>query len=311
MTGDLSKATASTGAATPASSAGAHGVPTQPTVLPTPTPYVAPTPTPYVAPTPTPYVAPTPTPTPYVPPTPPPPAAPTGLTATATGPNSVVLTWNGSSGATGYVISNGSAELATVGGGTTTYTVGGLAAGTYMCFAVRAYNAAESSGWTPHACTSTATPPPTATPTPQPTPTPAPVCNVDATLAMSPSTSHANNGQDVTISIVLNTGDWYPVTSADLSIGTGTTNLQLDDPAWSDSVDSGGGDNHTYTRHVSVNAPRGVATVIATVRFKMISAVAVSQRVWWNSASIQSSSGCSGYPLTNISTWPDASVQNY
>jgi lysophospholipase L1-like esterase len=87
--------------------------------------------------------------------TPPPPpasapAAPSNLTATAVDPNDIRLNWqDNSDNETGFEINNGviSKDAAA---NSTTYTWGGLAPGTYMCFKIRAYNSAGDSAWDPN-----------------------------------------------------------------------------------------------------------------------------------------------------------------
>jgi eukaryotic-like serine/threonine-protein kinase len=88
------------------------------------------------------------------------PAAPSGLTVTAVDPNDIQLSWqDNSSNETGFEISNGVTSKE-AGAGSTTYTWGSLAPGTYMCFKIRAYNSAGDSAWDPNAspwyqCTTT------------------------------------------------------------------------------------------------------------------------------------------------------------
>ncbi|NUR29629.1 MAG: protein kinase [Catenulispora sp.] len=77
------------------------------------------------------------------------PAAPSGLTATATDAHSIRLQWTDNApDEDGFTVINGSASR-TVGAGVTAYTWDGLAAGTYMCFKVRAFNAAGVSAYDP------------------------------------------------------------------------------------------------------------------------------------------------------------------
>jgi hypothetical protein len=77
------------------------------------------------------------------------PATPSNLTATAVDPNDIRLNWqDNSSNATGFEINN-SVISKNVGPNSTTYTWGGLAPGTYMCFKIRAYNTAGDSAWDP------------------------------------------------------------------------------------------------------------------------------------------------------------------
>lgn len=85
------------------------------------------------------------------------PAAPSNATATATSSSTIRVTWNdNSNNESGFRISNG-VSLVYVGANSTSYTWGGLAAGTYMCLSVSAYNGAGYSGGTPWACTTTPT----------------------------------------------------------------------------------------------------------------------------------------------------------
>ena len=91
------------------------------------------------------------------------PAAPSNLTATAVDQHDIRLNWqDNSSNETGFEINNGVVSRE-AGAGSTTYTWGGLAPGTYMCFKVRAYNSAGDSAWDPnvspyYVCTTTPKP---------------------------------------------------------------------------------------------------------------------------------------------------------
>lgn len=102
------------------------------------------------------------------------PAAPSNLAVTAVDPNDIKLTWqDNSSDETGFEINNGVVSR-DAGANSTSYTWGGLAPGTYMCFKIRAYNSAGSSAWDPnvspwYVCTTT----PKSQPSPPP-PRPAP-----------------------------------------------------------------------------------------------------------------------------------------
>ncbi|WP_433206182.1 protein kinase domain-containing protein [Dactylosporangium sp. CS-047395] len=79
------------------------------------------------------------------------PAAPSGLTATATGPTAIRLQWtDGSADETGFTVINGSASR-NAAAGATSLVWDGLAPGTYMCFKVRAFNAAGVSAYSPAA----------------------------------------------------------------------------------------------------------------------------------------------------------------
>jgi hypothetical protein len=71
------------------------------------------------------------------------PPAPGGLTATGTTSSSVSLSWNASSGATGYNVYQGSTKVAST--ASTSATVSGLAAGTSYTFSVTATNSAGES----------------------------------------------------------------------------------------------------------------------------------------------------------------------
>ncbi|MEV4416670.1 fibronectin type III domain-containing protein [Catellatospora sp. NPDC049609] len=87
------------------------------------------------------------------------PAAPQSPTATPISTSQVTVKWaDKSANETGFEVYNGVSTV-TVGANVQSYTWGGLAAGTYMCFAVRAKNLAGYSPWTPYACTTTPAPP--------------------------------------------------------------------------------------------------------------------------------------------------------
>lgn len=88
------------------------------------------------------------------------PAAPSNLTVKAVDPHNIRLNWHdNSSNETGFEINNGVVSR-DAGANSTSYTWGGLAPGTYMCFKVRAYNNAGDSAWDPnvtpwYVCTTT------------------------------------------------------------------------------------------------------------------------------------------------------------
>ena len=89
---------------------------------------------------------------------------PTGVTATATGPTTVHVSWTDPSGGNNqFVVTNGNISSTTLPYGTTSFDWGGqLVPGAYMCFAVRAINSAgTSSAYSPYACTTTPVPAPT------------------------------------------------------------------------------------------------------------------------------------------------------
>jgi hypothetical protein len=93
------------------------------------------------------------------------PAAPSNLTVTAVDQHDIRLNWQGnSSNETGFEINNGVVSR-DAGANSATYTWGGLAPGTYMCFKIRAYNSAGDSAWEPdvspwYRCTTTPALPP-------------------------------------------------------------------------------------------------------------------------------------------------------
>jgi hypothetical protein len=97
-------------------------------------------------------------------------APPSNLTATAVDPNDIRLNWQYSGdNQTGFEINNGVMSRY-AGSDSTSYTWGGLAPGTYMCFKIRAYNSTGDSAWYPdfspwYVCTTT----PKSQPAPQPT----------------------------------------------------------------------------------------------------------------------------------------------
>jgi Peptidase A4 family len=87
-------------------------------------------------------------------------AIPSDLTATAVDPNDIRLNWQyGGENQTGFEINNGVVGRY-AGADSTSYTWGGLAPGTYMCFKIRAYNSTGDSAWYPdfspwYVCTTT------------------------------------------------------------------------------------------------------------------------------------------------------------
>jgi hypothetical protein len=88
------------------------------------------------------------------------PAAPTNLAATPLDSTSILLTWtDNSDNESGFQINNG-VKSQKVEANITSYTWGGLAPNTYMCFRIRANNSAGSSSWDPsvspyYVCTTT------------------------------------------------------------------------------------------------------------------------------------------------------------
>lgn len=137
-----------------------------PTATPTPSPTPTFTPTPTATRTPQP-----PTFTPTFTPTATPgqaPAAPSNLQARALDANHIQLTWSdNANNETGFAVYDGDIQVATVNANITTYTVSGLAPGSYHCYHLYAFNSFGNSAWTDWACTSTLAP--TSTPTNTPT----------------------------------------------------------------------------------------------------------------------------------------------
>ena len=94
-----------------------------------------------------------------------PPAAPSGLTASATGPDTVALRWtDNAGGVAGFEVSDGTFGRS-VPGGQTSYTWGGLGPGSRACFRVTAHTKAGASAPSNEACATTPAPnrPPTIT----------------------------------------------------------------------------------------------------------------------------------------------------
>jgi len=89
-----------------------------------------------------------------------PPAAPSNTTARALDSSRILVEWNdNSTNENGFVINDCCQDFGTTGAfpgtGRRSFTVGGLAPGTYKCFRVRAFNASGSSGWSNYGCTTT------------------------------------------------------------------------------------------------------------------------------------------------------------
>ena len=75
------------------------------------------------------------------------------VTAVPTSAFNIHVSWGGVTGATSYVVSNGSASSPDL--GTTSYDWYGLTPGTYMCFTIAAKNSLTQSPWSSYACTTT------------------------------------------------------------------------------------------------------------------------------------------------------------
>jgi lysophospholipase L1-like esterase len=95
---------------------------------------------------------------------PPLPPVPSDLTATAVSPTAITVTWSDpSAGAVQFVVSDTTTSSANQPAGTTSYTWGGLTAGTRKCFTVKAVNTiGESSAWSAYACATITIPDPPA-----------------------------------------------------------------------------------------------------------------------------------------------------
>jgi hypothetical protein len=130
------------------------------------------------------------------------PAAPSNLTATAVDQHDIRLNWqDNSTNETGFEINNGVVSR-NAGPGSTTYTWGGLAPGTYMCFKIRAYNSAGDSAWDPdispyYVCTTTPKP---AGPSPPAAPSNLTAVAVSPTSVRLTWTNNAANQSGVVIS---------------------------------------------------------------------------------------------------------------
>jgi hypothetical protein len=88
-----------------------------------------------------------------------PPPTPTGLTATATGPTSIAVSWNASSGATGYWLNRGSSLLYSD-GTATQFTDSGLTPSTAYGYSVAAGNSAGMSAFSISVSATTPSQPP-------------------------------------------------------------------------------------------------------------------------------------------------------
>jgi len=86
------------------------------------------------------------------------PAKPRNLRARATGPNSIQLAWDDrSDNESGFNIYDGKVWVGKTNADQTSYTVRGLAAGSYHCYQVSAFNGSEESDRTDWACDTTST----------------------------------------------------------------------------------------------------------------------------------------------------------
>ncbi len=85
------------------------------------------------------------------------PAAPSGVTAAATGPTTILVTWTDNSGNEDgfHVTKNGYLGTKSVGASVTSYVWTGLTPGTEGCFRVRAYNSYGTSAHSLLACATT------------------------------------------------------------------------------------------------------------------------------------------------------------
>lgn len=89
------------------------------------------------------------------------PSAPTGVSATGVATNQINVSWNSSSGATGYIVKRAGSQIATTAG--TSYSDIGLPASTQFCYTIVATNSVGSSPDSTQACGTTHTPPPPGT----------------------------------------------------------------------------------------------------------------------------------------------------
>jgi titin len=85
------------------------------------------------------------------------PAAPSGVTAVATSPTTILITWTDNSGNEDgfHVAKNGFFPPKSAGPNATSYVWTGLTPGTEGCFRVRAYNSYGTSSLSPLACATT------------------------------------------------------------------------------------------------------------------------------------------------------------
>lgn len=84
------------------------------------------------------------------------PSAPTNLRTTAVDSSRIQLNWNdNSNNESGFKIYDGGTLIATVGANVVSYTATGLAANSYHCYQIHAYNSLGNSSWTDWSCATT------------------------------------------------------------------------------------------------------------------------------------------------------------
>ena len=130
------------------------------------------------------------------------PAAASNLTVTAVDAHDIRLDWQDNSGnETGFEINNGVVSK-NAGPNSTSYTWGGLAPGTYMCFKIRAYNSVGDSPWEPdvspwYRCTTTPGSPSTTTSS---------TVSISSTTGWQKTPVHLKSGEKFTVTYV--SGSW-------------------------------------------------------------------------------------------------------
>jgi alpha-tubulin suppressor-like RCC1 family protein len=136
------------------------------------------------------------------------PSAPSNISSTATNSSTIHVTWSdNSNNETGFRISD-NINTFTLAAGTTSYDWTGLAAGTYKCTHVQAYNSAGSSAWTSWGCTTT----------PVPVTVPSAPSNISATATNS-STIHVTWSDNSNNETGFRLGDG----TTTFTVGAGTT----------------------------------------------------------------------------------------
>jgi hypothetical protein len=188
----LTPTTSSVPSNTPTTQTSTNTATPSPSITPTATrtPTVTRTSTPTKTPTRTPTNTPTATPGQ-------PPALPSNLQATALSPSEIRINWrDNSTNETGFAIYDGNIFVANVGANIATYTVGGLAANSYHCLTVYAFNNYGSSAFPGWAC---------ATTTSKPTITLNPTSGPSGTLVTITGSGWPYPGDTIFICCIMNT----------------------------------------------------------------------------------------------------------
>src|SRR5436309_2193586 len=81
-----------------------------------------------------------------------PPPTPTGLNVTGAPYNSLTWSWTNPDPTAPLIYTVDGVHFTGIAAGTTTYTLSGIAYGSYGCFAIAAYNGAGSFRYTPYSC---------------------------------------------------------------------------------------------------------------------------------------------------------------